>query len=180
VLSTCSEGSLAPGATKSANTDSKETHLEIRGKQPTAKAPAHMFTGHVWIDSIAQGQEPSRIRVNAVHFTPAARTAWHSHAVGQTLYVTEGPSLVQSRGGEIVHIRPGTIVYTPPDEGDSGSTGQRCEGPVSNRCQASPRPLLTGSRAVGPTRHVTIGTGSSARGPACWRSQLMQWNTRLD
>jgi quercetin dioxygenase-like cupin family protein len=90
--------------------------VEFQPKQPTAKGPADMFTGDVWIDAIARGEEPSRVRVNAVHFTPSARTAWHSHAVGQTLYVTEGQGLVQSRGGDIAEIRSGDIVYTPADE----------------------------------------------------------------
>ena len=90
--------------------------MDIRPKEPSAKGPAEMFTGDVWIDAIARGEEPSRVRVGAVRFTPGARTAWHSHAVGQTLYVTDGNGLVQSRGGKRVEIRPGDIVYTPPDE----------------------------------------------------------------
>jgi quercetin dioxygenase-like cupin family protein len=90
--------------------------VEVQPKKPSAKGPAAWFTGDVWIDAIAQGQEPSRIRVSAVHFTPGARTAWHSHALGQTLYVTEGAGLVQSRGGDIATIRAGDIVYTPADE----------------------------------------------------------------
>ncbi len=61
-------------------------------------------------------EEPSRVRVNAVHFTPSARTAWHSHGMGQTLYVTEGRGFVQSRGGEVVAIAPGDVVNTPADE----------------------------------------------------------------
>jgi quercetin dioxygenase-like cupin family protein len=76
-----------------------------------------MFTGMVYVDEIAKGEEPSRLRVNSVHFTPGARTAWHSHAVGQTLYVTEGIGLAQARGGgEIIVIRPGDTIYTPPGE----------------------------------------------------------------
>jgi quercetin dioxygenase-like cupin family protein len=90
--------------------------LEIIAKQPSAQGPAEWFTGDVWIDVIARGEEPSRVRVSAVRFTPGARTAWHSHALGQTLYVTEGAGRVQSRGGELVEIRPGDIVYTPSDE----------------------------------------------------------------
>ena len=62
--------------------------MRIQPKQPSTKGPADRFTGDVWIDGIARGDEPSRIRVSAVRFTPGARTAWHSHAVGQTLYVT--------------------------------------------------------------------------------------------
>ncbi len=91
--------------------------VEIQAKKPSVKGPAHMFTGDVWFDVIAAPQpEPSRMRVNAVHFAPCARTAWHSHAVGQTLHVTEGVGLVQARGGEVVVMRPGDTIYTPPGE----------------------------------------------------------------
>jgi quercetin dioxygenase-like cupin family protein len=90
--------------------------MELRPKQPSGKGPAEMFTGDVWVDAIARGQEPSRINVNAVHFTPGARTAWHSHTLGQTLYVTEGKGLVQPRGEKIVEIHPGDIVYAPDGE----------------------------------------------------------------
>jgi quercetin dioxygenase-like cupin family protein len=90
--------------------------VEFPATQPTAKGPAEWFTGDVWIDAIARGEEPSRVRVSAVHFAPSARTAWHSHAVGQTLYVMEGTGLVQSRGGGIEEIRAGDIVHTPPGE----------------------------------------------------------------
>jgi quercetin dioxygenase-like cupin family protein len=90
--------------------------MDVQPTQPSAKGPAEWFTGDVWIDAIARGAEPSRIRVSAVHFTPGARTAWHSHALGQTLYVTEGAGRVQSRGGDIVDIRPGDVISTPPDE----------------------------------------------------------------
>src|SRR5437879_4694539 len=90
--------------------------MEVRPKQPSAKGPAEWFTGDVWIDVIARGEEPSRIRVSAVRFTPSARTAWHSHALGQTLFVIDGAGLVQSRGGDIVDIRSGDLVYTPADE----------------------------------------------------------------
>jgi quercetin dioxygenase-like cupin family protein len=90
--------------------------LEIVPKKPSTKGPAEMFTGDVWFDVIAQGAESSRLRVNAVHFAPGARTAWHSHANGQTLHVAEGRGLVRSRGGDVVEIRPGDTVYTPPGE----------------------------------------------------------------
>jgi quercetin dioxygenase-like cupin family protein len=90
--------------------------MEIQRKQATRKGPADEFTGDVWIDSIARGEEPSRVRVSAVRFTPSARTAWHSHALGQTLYVIEGKGLGQRRGGEVIKIRPGDVIYTPADE----------------------------------------------------------------
>ena len=90
--------------------------MNVRSRKPSAKGPADWFTGDVWIDPIVPGAEPSRIRVSAVHFTPGARTAWHSHALGQTLYVTEGEGLVQSRGEDIVTIRSGDVVHTPAAE----------------------------------------------------------------
>ena len=90
--------------------------MQIQPKPSTAKGPAEMFTGDVWLDGIARGEAPSRVRVNAVRFTPSARTAWHSHALGQTLYVTDGKGLIQSRGGDRAEIRAGDIVYTPADE----------------------------------------------------------------
>jgi quercetin dioxygenase-like cupin family protein len=93
-----------------------EASVEIPAKQPTAKGPAAMFTGDVWLDPIVRGEEPSHLRMSAVHFTPSARTAWHSHAVGQTLYVLEGRGLIQSRGGDLTEIRPGDVILTPPDE----------------------------------------------------------------
>ena len=90
--------------------------MEVVNKQPSVKGPAEMFTGDVWFDVIVRGEDPSRMRVNAVHFAPCSRTAWHSHALGQTLYVSEGVGLVQSRGGEVIEIRPGDIISTPPGE----------------------------------------------------------------
>ena len=90
--------------------------MQLEPKPPTAKGPAGMFTGDVFMDAIVKGEEPSRVRVNAVRFTPGARTAWHSHAVGQTLYVTEGRGRIQARGGEMSEIRPGDIISTPSGE----------------------------------------------------------------
>jgi quercetin dioxygenase-like cupin family protein len=90
--------------------------LERVKQQPTVKAPAEMFTGDAWFDVIAAGQAPSRMRVNVVRFAPGARNAWHTHAVGQTVHVTEGIGRIQSRGGDVVEIRPGDTVHTPPGE----------------------------------------------------------------
>lgn len=90
--------------------------MELVTKQPTIKAPAETFTGDAWLDVIARGEEPSRIRVNVVRFAPGARNAWHCHAVGQTLHVTEGLGLIQSRGGKVIEIRPGDTIHTLRDE----------------------------------------------------------------
>ena len=90
--------------------------MELQPKQPSAKGPVERFTGDVWYDVIASGEAPSRVRVNVVRFSPGARNAWHAHALGQTLHVTEGIGLIQSRGGQVIQIRPGDTIYTPPGE----------------------------------------------------------------
>src|SRR5947209_19340512 len=86
--------------------------MEIRPKPSTVKGPADWFSGDVWIDGIAEPQGSSRLNVAAVHFTPGARTAWHSHEGGQTLYVTEGRGVVQARGADVVEITPGDVHLT--------------------------------------------------------------------
>src|SRR3954454_11469977 len=86
--------------------------MEPTSKPATVKGPADWFTGDVWIDSIVSPQHDSQLNIAAVHFTPGARTAWHSHEGGQTLYVTEGRGFVQARGDEVVEIRPGDVHRT--------------------------------------------------------------------
>ncbi|MFI5782837.1 cupin domain-containing protein [Nocardia sp. NPDC051570] len=90
--------------------------MELLPTLPTIKAPAEMFTGDVWIDFLYRGEDPSQARMYAVHFSPCARTAWHSHAVGQVLHVTEGIGLVATRDGTVIVMRPGDTVHTPPGE----------------------------------------------------------------
>ncbi len=82
----------------------------------TAPGPAEWFTGHVLIDTIRNPDEQSDIGCAHVRFSPGARTAWHSHPRGQTLYVTDGIGLVSYRGGEVVEIHPGDVVYIEPNE----------------------------------------------------------------
>ena len=90
--------------------------MELNPVTPTAKGPASTFTGDVYVNPIYRGEEPSRMIVSLVRFTPGARTNWHSHAVGQTLYVTDGIGLVQTRDGTVIRMRPGDTVYTPPGQ----------------------------------------------------------------
>ncbi|MFI9842407.1 cupin domain-containing protein [Nonomuraea sp. NPDC051941] len=90
--------------------------MKIVKRPPTAKLPAEWFTGDAWADVILRGEDPSRARASMVRFAPGARTAWHSHGLGQTLYIVEGVALIQSRGGEIIEAHPGDIVHTPPGE----------------------------------------------------------------
>lgn len=80
----------------------------------TSKGPGDWFTGDVHPTIVLAGDEPSHVRMGSVHFAPSARTAWHSHAVGQYLHIVEGTALVQERGGEIVTLRPGDTIYTAP------------------------------------------------------------------
>ena len=89
--------------------------MERQNPQSTTKGPADLFRGDVYFDVIARGEGESRVRVNVVRFTPGARTAWHSHSVGQTLHCTEGLGLVVTRD-EMIVLRPGDTVHTPPGE----------------------------------------------------------------
>ena len=86
------------------------------GLQPSAKGPAEWFTGTVRIDPLFPARAPARAAGNAVTFEPGARTAWHTHPLGQTLIVTSGFGRVQREGGEIEEIRPGDVVWIPPGE----------------------------------------------------------------
>ena len=87
-----------------------------RSSLQTAKGPEDWFTGDVYIDSIAAPTGPSRLGAALVHFTPGARTAWHTHPLGQTIYVTEGVGVCQRRGGPVEQIRPGDRVFFAPGE----------------------------------------------------------------
>ena len=92
--------------------------MEIKrsGSQPSGKGPAEYFTGTVRIDPLIQADAPARIFAANVTFEPGARTAWHTHPLGQTLIVTAGCGLVQRWGGPIEPIRPGDVVWFPPGE----------------------------------------------------------------
>ncbi|MEA2645018.1 MAG: hypothetical protein QOE92_101 [Chloroflexota bacterium] len=87
-----------------------------RSSLDTAAGPAEWFTGAVYIDAVAAPSDASRVSASNVHFTPGARTAWHTHPHGQTIYVTEGVGHAQRRGGPIEVIRPGDRVFFEPGE----------------------------------------------------------------
>lgn len=82
----------------------------------TMKGPAEWFTGDVYVDTIAEPSEPSRLGAAIVHFTPGARTAWHTHPLGQTIFVTEGVGVCQREGGPVETIGPGDRVFFEPEE----------------------------------------------------------------
>jgi quercetin dioxygenase-like cupin family protein len=86
------------------------------GAQPSSKGPADWFTGSVRIDPLFSPPEPARVAGALVTFEPGARTAWHTHPLGQTLIVMTGLGLVQREGGPIEQIRPGDVVWFAPGE----------------------------------------------------------------
>jgi quercetin dioxygenase-like cupin family protein len=92
--------------------------LDIRrsGSQPSAKGPADWFTGTVRIDPLFPATEPARAAANSVTFEPGARTAWHTHPLGQALIVTAGCGRAQKWGGPVEEIRPGDVVWFAPGE----------------------------------------------------------------
>lgn len=97
-----------------------------RSGNDTTAGPEDWFTGAVFIDSVAAPSDGSRLSASSVHFTPGARTAWHTHPNGQTIYVTEGICLCQSRSGPVDVIRPGDrVFFEPGEEHWHGATANR-------------------------------------------------------
>lgn len=90
--------------------------IKKNGTQPSGKGPAEYFTGVVRIDPLFEARDPARARGASVTFEPGARSAWHTHPLGQTLIVTSGCGWVQSEGGPKMAIRPGDVVWCPPKE----------------------------------------------------------------
>ena len=92
--------------------------MEIKrvGSQPSGRGPEAWFTGTVRVDPLFSAPEPARAGGALVTFEPGARTAWHTHPLGQTLIVTAGLGRVQREGGAIEEIRPGDVVWFPPGE----------------------------------------------------------------
>lgn len=118
-------GSGAPSA--SSNDDSQAITITRCGSQPSGKGPADYFTGSVRVDPLFKANEPSRTSGVLVTFEPGARTAWHTHPLGQILIVRAGSRWVQQSGGQIEEIRQGDIVRIPPGQkhwhGATATTG---------------------------------------------------------
>lgn len=87
-----------------------------RNTKETTLGPAEWFTGTVYVDTIRSAEKPSHLNAGVVHFTPGARTAWHTHPLGQTIYVIDGVARVQRRGGPIEELRAGESAYFEPNE----------------------------------------------------------------
>jgi len=92
--------------------------MEIKrgGSQPSGRGPTDWFTGNVRIDPLHQAGDPARVACASVTFEPGARTAWHTHPLGQTLVVTAGCGRVQLWGGPVEEIRPGDVIWFAPGE----------------------------------------------------------------
>jgi quercetin dioxygenase-like cupin family protein len=88
--------------------------LKRAGSQPSQEGPAEYFTGNVRIDPLNSAPEPSRVSCASVTFEPGARTAWHTHPLGQTLLVTAGAGWTQCEGEDVVEIRAGDVIWCPP------------------------------------------------------------------
>lgn len=90
--------------------------IHANGSRPTRRGPKEYFTGTVWQDPIVAAAAPARLMATRVTFEPGARTAWHTHPLGQTLYVVSGIGRIQTEGGPVREIRPGDTVWIPPGE----------------------------------------------------------------
>jgi quercetin dioxygenase-like cupin family protein len=100
------------------NDQKRSNKMEIKraGSQPSAKGPSEWFTGSVRIDPLFQAPDPAFVQGASVTFDPGARTAWHTHPLGQTLIVTAGCGWAQREGGPVEVIRPGDVVWFSPNE----------------------------------------------------------------
>jgi quercetin dioxygenase-like cupin family protein len=94
----------------------KSMEIKRSGSQPSGKGPAEYFTGTVRIDPLFSPPEPARVAMAWVTFEPGARTAWHTHPLGQTLIITSGSGWVQREGGPVEEIHPGDVVWFAPGE----------------------------------------------------------------
>jgi quercetin dioxygenase-like cupin family protein len=90
--------------------------IERNGSRPSTKGPQDYFSGSVRVEPVFQVGDPMRFNAGSVTFEPGARTAWHTHPLGQTLIITAGLGWVQTEGGPIEEVRPGDVVWFPPGE----------------------------------------------------------------
>jgi quercetin dioxygenase-like cupin family protein len=107
-----------PAASEKPTAQPRNATMEItrNGSQPSRKGPTEYFTGSVRIDPLFQAPEPARVTSASVTFEPGARTAWHTHPLGQTLIITSGLGWVRRAGGQTEEVRPGDVVWFSPGE----------------------------------------------------------------
>ena len=143
--------------------------IKRSGSQPSRKGPAAWFTGSVRIDPLFEAPEPARVRGAMVTFDPGARTAWHTHPLGQTLIVTSGLGWAKRLGGPIEEIRPGDVVWFEPGEKHwHGAT------PTTAMTHIAIHEALMVRRSSGwkrlPTTSIS-GKATSCRKPATFKVQ---------
>ncbi|WP_217921473.1 (R)-mandelonitrile lyase [Miltoncostaea oceani] len=136
--------------------------MRITRVRPDTKTPsADWFTGDVWVDDIATPPPPAAVRVVSVHFAPGARTAWHTHPLGQVLHVTEGQGLVQRRGAPPEVVRAGdTVEFAPGEDHWHGA------GPSSFMTHLAVHEADAGGSHVTWGAHVTDAEYAEAPAPA--------------
>ena len=115
-LAVLAAAAQAPAMTAPTTRRVRTMEINRSGSQPSGKGPADYFTGAVRVDPLFQAPDPARVRGASVTFEPGARTAWHTHPLGQTLIVTSGRGWVQAWGGPVEEIHPGDVVWFPPGE----------------------------------------------------------------
>jgi quercetin dioxygenase-like cupin family protein len=143
-----------------------------RSSLDTQKGPADWFTGNVYIDAVAAPEASARTGSALVHFTPGARTAWHTHPHGQTIYVTEGVGRGQHEGGPIEEIRPGDRIYFEP--GENTATAQppnRFRFTSPSRKPTRPAAPSPGA-AMSPTRSTARQRHSSSEATSQHESKV--------
>jgi len=118
LLATTGLAVLTAGTTPAVPANARNGTMDITrsGSRPSGKGPAEYFTGNVRVDPLMQAPDPARVAGASVTFEPGARTAWHTHPLGQTLIVTSGRGWVQVWGGRVEEIHPGDVVWFPPGE----------------------------------------------------------------
>src|SRR4051794_14102475 len=110
------EAAATPAPASPTHERKRTMDIKRSGSRPSGKGPAEYFTGTVRIDPLFEAPEPARVRGASVTFEPGARTAWHTHPLGQTLIVTSGVGRVQKLGGPVEEIRPGDVIWFDPNE----------------------------------------------------------------
>jgi len=130
-----------------------------RNGAETARGPGDWFTGAVYIDTVAEPLGPSRLAAASVHFTPGARTAWHTHPNGQTIFVTEGAGLCQRRGGAVEVIRAGDrVFFEPGEEHWHGAAPDRFMTHVAMHQLDETGSAVSWGEHVGDEEYTSVGT----------------------
>ena len=138
--------------------------IKRSGFQPSGKGPAEYFTGAVRIDPLLEAPDPARVRCASVTFEPGARTAWHTHPLGQTLIVTAGCGRAQSEGGPVEEIHPGDVVWFAP-----GSPGWSTSPTINTGADR----LRSLDRLLGkPVDILPLSLDRCARAPDCRRNLM--------